>query len=248
MTSEHLRLYGEIADWFHLLTAPEEYIEEAEAYRAALLRFAPRRPRTLLELGAGGGNNAFHLKRDFDCTLTDLSAAMLERSREINPECEHIVGDMLELRLGRTFDAVFVHDAVAYVTTEDQLRRVIDTARAHLERGGVALFAPDCVRETFCPSTDHGGNDGRDGDTRSLRYLEWVFDPDPDDDTYCVDYVCILRDGDAPVRIVHDRHIEGMFPRATWIRLLTEAGFEVHMSTRPSDEVHTDEVFVGVLR
>src|SRR5262245_19210318 len=110
-------LYTKLADWFHLLTQPAEYADEAAAYRDALVGAAIPRPRTLLELGAGGGNNASHLKRDFACTLTDLSPAMLACSRAINPECEHIPGDMRSLRLGREFDAVLVHDAVCYMTT-----------------------------------------------------------------------------------------------------------------------------------
>ena len=243
-----MRLYHEIAEWFHLFSAPEEYIDEAAAYRDALLKFAPRRPRTLLELGAGAGNNALHLKRDFVCTLTDLSPQMLALSETINPECEHLVGDMRTLRLGRTFDAVFVHDAVVYMTTEDDLRRAIETAVTHCAPGGVVLIAPDFVRETFRPSTDHGGNDGRDGDRRSVRYLEWVHDPDPDDGTYCAEYVCMLRDGDGPTRVVHDSHVEGLFSRATWERLLTEAGLEVHAAARPRDDAEFDEVFVGIRR
>ena len=98
--------------------------------------------RTLLELGAGGGNNAFHMKRRFSCTLTDLSPRMLEVSRSINPECEHLAGDMRELRLGRQFDAVFVHDAVEYMTTPDDLARAVSTAYIHTRPGGVALFVP----------------------------------------------------------------------------------------------------------
>jgi len=43
---------------------------------------------------------------------------MLELSRTINPEAEHILGDMRTLRLGRTFDAVLIHDAICYMTTE----------------------------------------------------------------------------------------------------------------------------------
>ena len=50
-------------------------------------------------------------------TLVDLSAEMLEVSRQLNPECEHIQGDMRTIRLGRQYDAVLVHDAVDYVTT-----------------------------------------------------------------------------------------------------------------------------------
>ena len=70
------------------------------------------RPGTLLELGSGGGNNASHLKARFNCTLTDISPDMLALSRTLNPECEHLEGDMRTLRLGRTFDVVFIHDAI----------------------------------------------------------------------------------------------------------------------------------------
>jgi RimJ/RimL family protein N-acetyltransferase len=239
------RLYSELAGWFHLLTAPAEYAEEAAAYRDALRRASPTRLRTLLELGSGGGNNAFHLKRDFECTLSDLSPAMLETSRRINPECAHVAGDMRSLRLGRAFDAVFVHDAVMYLTNEDDLRRAVETAFAHCRPGGVALFAPDFVRETFRPGTDHGGHDG---EGRALRYLEWVWDPDPADTTYLTDFAYLLREDGKEPRVLHDRHVEGLFPRATWLRLLQETGFQTSSATRPNDDGEPDEVFVGVRR
>ncbi len=143
-----MRIYGDLAPWFHLLTAPEDYAAEAERYRASILEAVPD-ARTLLELGSGGGNNASHLRAHFTCTLSDLSPQMLTLSRELNPECEHVLGDMRTLRLGRTFDAVFVHDAVMYLTTEDDLRACMVTAFAHTRPGGVALFVPDCTRETF---------------------------------------------------------------------------------------------------
>src|SRR5436190_3075338 len=110
--SEAPKLYGELADWFRLLTAPEDYAEEAELYRALVVEGCAFPPRTVLELGSGGGNNASHLKRHFEMTLVDRSREMLAISRSLNPECEHLVGDMRSVRLGRTFDAVFVHDAV----------------------------------------------------------------------------------------------------------------------------------------
>lgn len=241
-------IYGEYADWYHLFTHPDEYVEEATAYREAIFRHAPRPPRTLLELGAGGGCNAFHLKRDLACTLTDISPQILDQSRKINPDCEHIVGDMRELRLGRTFDVVFVHDAVCYMLDEADLRRAIATAYAHCNPGGLALFAPDALRETFRPSTDHGGNDGIDGDPRGVRYLEWVHPIDPTTGLYHVDYVCVLRDADARTRSIHDHHVEAAFPRATWLRLLVEAGFAVHSASRPVEAEWTDEVFVAVRR
>jgi SAM-dependent methyltransferase len=236
-------LYDELASWFHLLTRPEEYAAEAAAYRDAFVSTAATRPRTLLELGSGGGNNAFHLKRDFECTLSDLSPAMLALSRRINPECEHVVGDMRTLRLGREFDAVFVHDAVMYLLTEEDLRQAIETAYVHCRPGGVALFAPDYMRETFRPETCHGGYDG---EGRALRYLEWSWDPDPGDTTYVTDFAYLLREQDGDVRTVHDRHIEGLFPRTTWWRLLSDMGLQVRSATRPVDEDETDEIFIAL--
>ncbi len=143
------------------------------------------RRETMLELGSGGGNNASHLKARFKMTLVDLSPGMLEVSRALNPECEHVQGDMRTVRLGREFDAVFVHDAVTYMTSEADVRQAIATAFVHCRPDGVVLFAPDHVRENFRPGTDHGGHDGAD---RAMRYLEWTWDPDPADTTCIVDY------------------------------------------------------------
>ena len=217
-------IYSDLAGWFHLLTAPEEYAEEAEIYRRLFLETVDPPPKTVLELGSGGGNNASHLKRHFAMTLTDRSPQMLEISRRINPDLPHIEGDMRTLRLGREFDAAFVHDAVVYMLTEEDLRAAMETAFVHCRRGGVAVFVPDHLRDNLRPSTDHGGEDGEDG--RALRYLEWTYDPDPNDTTYTVDYAYLLRQPDGSVRVEHDRHIEGLFSRDTWLRLLREAGFQ----------------------
>lgn len=218
-----LRMYDELADWFHLLTAPAEYADEAEVILALLREHVEGPLETLLELGSGGGNTASHLRAHLRLTLTDLAPAMIELSRGLNPDCEHVLGDMRTLRLGRTFDAVLIHDAVMYMTTEADLAAAIETAFVHLRPGGAAVIAPDCVRETFTPSTEHGGHDGPD---RSLRYLGWSHDPDPDDTTFVTDFAMLLREGADDVRVRYDRHVEGVFPRATWLRLLREAGFE----------------------
>ncbi len=220
---EEPKLYSDLASWWPLLSAPADYAEEAAFYRRALVAACDRRPRTLLELGSGGGNNASHLKAHFEMTLADRSPAMLAVSRALNPECEHVEGDMRTLRLGRRFDAVFVQDAVVYMTTEDDLRQAIETAALHCRPGGAVLFAPDHVRETFRPSTDHGGHDGP---RRGLRYLEWTWDPDPTDTEYVVDMAYLLRAGDGSVRVEHDRHRAGLFARTDWLRWLAEAGFE----------------------
>jgi SAM-dependent methyltransferase len=239
------RRYTDLAPWFHLLTAPEEYEEEAALYSRFLLDATTPPPRTLLELGSGGGNNAWHYKRHFTPTLVDLSPAMLAVSQRINPDCEHIHGDMRTVRLGRQFDAVFVHDAVMYLTTEDDLRQAMATAFVHCRPGGVALFAPDAVRETFAPHTEHGGNDGAG---RALRYLEWTTDPDPTDNTYLSDFVYVLHEAGQPPRCVHEQHEYALFARADWLRLLAEVGFQASVHPLPLSDFPPGslEVFVAL--
>ena len=217
------KMYDDLAAWWPLLSAPADYAEEAAFYRNAIHAAGIAANSTLLELGSGGGNNASHLKQHFRCTLVEPSAGMRAVSQALNPECEHIEGDMRTVRLDRTFDAVFIHDAICYMTTHEDLRRALETAFVHVRPGGVAIFAPDYVRENFEPSTDHGGHDGP---SRSMRYLEWTWDPDPADTSYTVDYALLLRDENGMTRAVHDRHIEGLFPRDTWLDLLRDVGFE----------------------
>jgi SAM-dependent methyltransferase len=235
--------YGELATWWPLISPAEEYVEEA-AFAASVLESAAVPVRSVLELGSGGGHNAVHLKARFDLTLVDLSAGMLEMSRRLNPECEHHQGDMRGVRLGREFDAVFVHDAIDYMTTEADLRLAIETAFAHCRPGGIAVLVPDHTREDFEPSSDHGGTDGPDG--RGVRFLDWVWDPDPTDSWIQTDYAFLLRDPGGSVRVLHETHRTGLFGRDVWLRLLAEAGFEPLAVTEETTDDRTPRtLFVG---
>jgi hypothetical protein len=97
-----------------------------------------------------------------------------------------------------------------------------------LQAGGVALFTPDHVRETFKPSTEHGGSDKG---TRGLRYLAWTYDTNPNDTVCTVEFACLLRQANGRVRMVHDRHYFGLFPQRTWLKLLRETGFQPRVVT-----------------
>ncbi len=211
-----------MADWYPLLTPVSDYAEEAAFYRRLLETHCQRPPRTLLDLGSGGGHNAAHLKGTLACTLVDLEPAMLALSRGLNPECEHIQGDMRSIRLGRDFDCVLVHDAVNYMTSRADLASTIATAFLHTAPGGVALFQPDFVSETFEPGTE---TSGRDGNGRALRYLEWRWVPHPGTTVYVTDMAYVLREKNGEVEVIHERHLMGLFPRIVWLELIAAAGF-----------------------
>ena len=217
------RLYRDLADWYPLLTPVGDYTEEAAFYRRLFEEHCRRPPRTLLDLGSGGGHNAAHLKAALACTLVDLAPAMLELSRRLNPECEHVQGDMRSIRLGRVFDCVLVHGAVSYMTSRADLASAIATAFEHTAPGGVAMFQPDFVAETFEPGTETGGSDAG---SRGLRYLEWRWVPESRDETYVTDMAYLLRDKRGAVEVIHDRHLMGLFPKAVWLELIAAAGFE----------------------
>jgi hypothetical protein len=130
---------------------------------------------------------------------------------------------MRSIRLGRVFDCVLVHDAVCYMTSRAALAAAIATAFAHTAAGGVALFQPDFVSETFAPGTETGGVDSGQ---RALRYLEWRWAAAPEGSTYVTDMAYLLRDQSGAVEVIHDRHVMGLFPRAAWLELIAAAGFE----------------------
>jgi hypothetical protein len=185
------------------------------------------------------------LKKNFSMTLVDLSPDMLKLSQGLNPELEHIQGDMRTVWLDRLFDAVFIHDAVMYMTTLEDLQKAVHTAALHCKTGGVVLFVPDCPRETFKPSTDCGGHDGLG---RSMRYLEWSWDPDPSDSTFLVDHTYLLREPAGSVRCLHDRHVNGLFGREEWLSLLRQAGLQPDILPFEHSDVEPGSIvmFVGV--
>ena len=218
-----MKLYDELAAWWPVFADRSQYRLEAAHFTRVIRRSTRPVPRTVLELGSGGGSSASHLKANFTMTLVDLSAPMLRVSRKLNPECRHVKGDIRNVRLGKTFDAVFVHDAICHMTNEQDLAAVMRTAFEHCRPGGAALFVPDFVTETFEPGTDTGGGDAKGA---SLRFLQWTVDPDPADTTYVIDFAILLRDREGKVRVAHDRHVLGLFRRARWLRLLRDAGFD----------------------
>lgn len=236
------RLYRDLAEWYPLLTPVVDYVEEAAFYRRLFETHAAQPPRTLLDLGCGAGHVAFHLKASLEATLVDLSPAMLALSRRLNPECEHVEGDMRSVRLGRLFDAVLLHDAVSHMTTRGDLAAAVATAFAHTAPGGVALFQPDCVTETFAEGSGTGGSDGGG---RGLRYLEWRFRPDPEAERFVVEMACLLRAASGEVTVAHDRLEMGLFPRAFWLETLAAAGFEASVVPLEHSTAAGYEVFVG---
>jgi ubiquinone/menaquinone biosynthesis C-methylase UbiE len=239
---KHL-FYTELAPYWPLISPLSDYQEEGD-YFASLLRSLPVPIREVLELGSGGGHCSFYLRQRFSMTLSDLSQEMLAVSAQVNPECEHIQGDMRSMRLGREFDAVFIHDAIDYMITAEDLRAALTTAFVHCRPGGVCVVAPDHVREHLALDTDCAGHDGADG--RAVRFLEWSWDPDPNDDWVQTEYSFVLRDASGKITSAHESHRTGSFSEARWMELLREVGFSPERVLEETTEERNPRViFIG---
>lgn len=218
------RLYGDLAHLWPLVSPPGDYAAEAPKWTRILRsKLGPGR-HAILELGVGGGHLLSHLTAEFQATAVDLSAGMLRHSARLNPSVDHHLGDMRTVRLGRTFQAVIIHDAIDYMLTEGDLRAAFATAAAHLEVGGLLVVTPDHFRETFRDRrvSSSTNSDGR----RDLTFIEFYHDPDPADTTIESVMVYIVREG-GRTSLELDRHILGLFPLGTWLALMQGAGFLV---------------------
>ena len=244
------RLYSDLAYLWPIVSPPEDYAGEAEHWRAAIRAGLGGGRHRILELGAGGGHNLSHLTADFEATAVDLSPAMLEHSRRLNPEVEHHVGDMRTVRLGAVFDAVLIHDAVSYMLTEDDLHAAFATARAHLRPGGLLLVAPDLVAESFedpmvlrwpiRPPHRPGGI--------RVEVEERISDPDPAD-TIIESVIRYTITEGRTRRVETDVHLSGLFPVDVWMSLMDGAGFKTEVLPLPGDGDGCGErLFSGVLR
>ncbi len=237
------RVYRDLAYLFELLTPREDYAEEA-AYWRSLLRekLGPGRHK-ILELGVGAGHNLSYLTGDFEATAADVSEEMLKLCKKVNPGVELHAGDMRHIRLKKKFDAVLIHDAIVYMRSEDDLSAAFATAAAHLKPGGIFITGPDYYLDKFAgPRVEHFT---RANASLELTYVEYAHDPDQSDTTMETILFYLVREK-GHLRIEHDRHITGLFPRATWIKLMEKAGFRVEPRIITSEGV-PHELLVGTL-
>lgn len=231
---QYHRMYDEFAHLWPLISAPEDYAREAAFWRDVLRAKLGPGAHEILELGVGGGSNLSHLTGEFRATAVDRSEKMLAQCGRLNPDVALHVGDMRTVRLGRTFRAVLIHDAISYLLTEDDLRQTFATAAAHLDPGGVFVTAPDHYRETFRPPfVNHGTNS--DGATE-FTLIEYQYDPDPSDTMVEAVMFYLIRTSQG-LQVEQDRHRLGLFSLATWLHLIRDAGFAVEKWPYP---VHDD--------
>ncbi len=239
------RLYDDLAYLMPFISPHEEYEEEAMHWKRVLRDKLGEGKHSLLELGAGGGFNLFHLKNEFEITASDISQQMLDLCSKLNPEIVLYQGDMRTLRLQKKFKAVLIHDAISYMLTEDELLAAFKTAADHLEPEGVFITSPDNFIETIkFPKVDYSIHKF---ENIEVTYTEYTYDPDINDNSIETIMTYYIRDKNG-FSIEYDRHITGLFTETTWIRLMEKAGFIVEKRIFELSSISTPYILlVGTL-
>jgi SAM-dependent methyltransferase len=217
------RLYGDLAWIWPIMSPPEDYIEEAEFLTKLIKSYMSFDPKSMLHLGCGGGHIDMTFKKYSDITGIDISKPMLSLAKQLNPECEYMIGDMRDIRMEKSFDIVLVYDSVNYMLTETDLKSVFTTAYDHLNKGGIVLTVVE--EEPYRFEQNKTKIQHRKSGDIELTYIEHWYDPDPKDSTYETDFVYLIREN-KKLNVEIDQHICGMFELEIWEKLLADVGFE----------------------
>ena len=221
------RLYDDLAWVWPFVSPPEEYPEEVATFRARFQQKGLPDGATVLHLGSGGGSIDVHLKEHYHVTGVDLSAPMRAHARALNPAIDYLPGDIRDVRLGRTFDAVLLHDASAYMTSIEDLRAAYRTSAAHLRPGGVMVTLPEEVRSCFEQNRTECFTHARGDRVVSTMIVD--HDPDPTDTWFESTFVFWIRDGHS-VTVETDTHRVGLYDLDDMLVAMREAGFEPEVS------------------
>lgn len=131
--------------YYDLFYRDKDYGAEAR-FVLERLEAHSQRPRSILDLGCGTGMHC----REFAAEIPDVLG--VDRSEGMIGEAKHLMvpevlspryhlGDVRDVRLGRTVDAVVsLFHVVSYQTENSHLARTFATAHEHLAPGGLFLF------------------------------------------------------------------------------------------------------------
>ena len=221
-----MKLYTDLAWLWSAVTPMSTYIDEAQDLLDIVTGALGHPPKSILELGAGGGYLLHDLQTlypDVEVTLVDSSAEMLAQAKQRNPRANIIQDDMTDLDLSQQFDVVFLHDAVMYLPDTDSVSAVLKMMHRHVSERGVAVIVPDICKETFeerILTADSAS------DLVRVHITEWHWDPEVDDDRISVSFsVLYKRSGEADVVSHCETHQMLVLSLSDWMTLFAEHGW-----------------------
>ncbi|MBL6935617.1 MAG: methyltransferase domain-containing protein [Alphaproteobacteria bacterium] len=225
--------------FYDLFYESKDYQGECDFVEAAFNRFATAPIKTVLDLGCGTGGHVLPLSaRGYGMTGVDLSQTMLNQARRKAEEADSgavfLHGDVRDVEVGRTFDAVISMFAVmGYQAEEGDLAAAFATARRHLEPGGLFLFDIwNGAAVTESPPEANSREFPEDGGGKVIRSTDPVLDEARQVVAVTIRVRHVSPQGEE--RESQELHsVRYLFPDEA-VNLLRDAGFEtVHVCAFP---------------
>lgn len=228
--------YSDLAWVDQIISGSDDYAEETDLLVKTIMEHSSCEIKTILHLGCGAGFNDYTFKRYFQVTGIDISPGMLDIARKVNQEIDYHYGDMRNIELGKSFDAVVVPDSIDYMRTEDDLFSAIMTANKHLKSGGMLLIVAHPA-ELF--SQNNFVYTGSDQDIE-ITVFENNYVLAPPKRGYEATLLYLIR-RHGELQIFSDLHLLGLFKLQKWLELINKAGFDNIIQTNMD---HTYDRFV----
>jgi len=132
--------------YYNLFYANKDYEKEA-SYINQLIKTHHPKAKNILNLGCGTGKHDIELaKLGYYIMGVDLSKEMITIAKAENPDTAKIKfkeADVRTLRLNKKYDVVVaLFHVMSYQTTNEDLFAIFETAKVHLNKGGIFIF--DC--------------------------------------------------------------------------------------------------------
>jgi SAM-dependent methyltransferase len=105
-------------------------------------RYLPTLPTSILDIGCGTGRDLYALSRICsDCWGVDYLPEIIESARAKLPHIKFIASDMLDIRLGRTFDVIIcMGSGFMYAKSKEDVAKMLRTFVAHAHTGTLLIL------------------------------------------------------------------------------------------------------------
>ena len=220
--------YTRSADVYDVIYQWVDYPGDAASIIAAIRAHKPA-AQSLLEIGCGTGAYLAEFAAHFDVVGVDVSAEMLAVAAERFPDLRLEESDMLDLDLGRRFDAVAcLFSTIGYMTNLADLASALGRMRDHLEPGGVMIVDPWFDPDSYMPG--HIGADVFRGDGIIVSRSSYG-DVEDGVSVMEMDHV-VIQENIGRAHFV-ERHRMGLFTEAQYTAILGDLGLDVHRVATP---------------
>ncbi|MBE5676625.1 class I SAM-dependent methyltransferase [Staphylococcus sp. SS87] len=202
----------------------------------------------ILDIGCGTGSLTVQLVNLGQVTGMDLSIDMLTVASQKSTSVNWIEGDMTSFDLQQKFDVITIFcDSLNYLQDENAVIETFKNVYNHLNDSGVFMFDVHTVHKMMTLFNNQSYIDDRDG-----IFLAWdAIQGDLPLSVYH-DMSFFIRNEDQTYSRFDESHFQRTFEEATYLKWLTEIGFNHIKTFTDFDEnehnEHADRLFFIVIK